>query len=75
MSENDKVKLWEMSFWKPLFKTELAKIVNEADKNEIFELLRYSYDKYSDRYPDVLLEVFFEQKEINDTRNMDSVLI
>ncbi|MFW6369796.1 MAG: hypothetical protein ACOC10_01165 [Bacteroidota bacterium] len=62
MIEYAKVILWGVSFWEVLFKKELEKIVHWSDEEELAELRKYCYDKYSDMHPDVLNEVFGTSK-------------
>ncbi len=62
MIEYAKVILWGVSFWEVLFKKELEKIIAWSDEEEIAELVKYCYDKYSDMHPDVLNEVFGTSK-------------
>lgn len=58
MIEYAKVILWGVSFWESLFRKELLKIVSWSNNEELAELRKYCYDKYSDMYPHVLDEVF-----------------
>ncbi len=58
MKEYARLKLWEVCLYKPLFKKELEKLVSRTSEHEIFDVLKYCYDKYSDMHADVLLEVF-----------------
>ena len=58
MKEFAKMKLWEVCLDKPLFRKELEKLVSRTNQHEIFEVLKYCYDKYSDMHADILLEVF-----------------
>jgi hypothetical protein len=62
MIEYAKVILWGVSFWEVLFKKELEKIIEWSDDEELAELAKYCYDKYSDMHPDVLNEVFATSK-------------
>lgn len=58
MKEYAKCKLWEVCLFKPLFRKELEKLVSHTTEHEIFDVLKYCYDKYSDMHADVLLDVF-----------------
>ncbi len=58
MKEYAKMQLWEVCLNKPLFRKELEKLVSRTTDHEIFDVLKYCYDKYSDMHADVLLEVF-----------------
>lgn len=62
MIEYAKVILWGVSFWKALFKKELQKIIEWSNPDELYELRKYCYEKYSDMHPDVLDEVFVTGK-------------
>ncbi len=62
MIEYAKVILWGVSFWEVLFKKELEKIVQWSNSEEVEELRKYCYDKYSDMHPNVLDEVFGTSK-------------
>jgi hypothetical protein len=65
MIDYAKLKLWNVSISRILFKTELEKLINWADKQEINWLRNYCYDKYLDMHPDVLEEVFVKEKKTN----------
>ena len=58
MKEFAKIQLWEVCLNKPLFRKELEKLVSRTTEHEIFDVLKYCYEKYSDMYADVLQEVF-----------------
>lgn len=62
MKEYTRMKLWAVSLWKPLFKEELIKVIENSDQEELFDLLIYCYDKYSDMHPEILSEVFSDLK-------------
>ncbi len=62
MNDYIRMKLWGVSFWKPLFKEELVKILKNSGQEEYFDLLMYCYSKYSDMHPEILSEVFAEYK-------------
>jgi hypothetical protein len=61
MIDYAKLMLWNVSISKNLFKNELIKLINWADKQEITWLKNYCYDKYLDMHPDVLEEVFIKE--------------
>ncbi len=69
MNDNAKMKLWEVCLHKPLFREELNKLVSRTNEYEIFEVLKYCYDKYSDMHADVLLEVFLNYRKQNSENN------
>lgn len=58
MKDYIRMKLWGVSFLKPLFREELIKILKNAEPEEYFDLLLYCYNKYSDMHPEILAEVF-----------------
>ena len=62
MKEHTRMKLWGVSLWKPHFREELIKIIENSEREELFDLLIYCYDKYSDMHPEILAEVFSELK-------------
>ncbi len=62
MIEYAKVILWGVSFWEVLFKKELQKIIQWSDEEELAELRKYCFDKYSDMHPSLLNEVFGTSK-------------
>jgi hypothetical protein len=61
MIDYAKLMLWNVSISRNLFKNELIKLINWADKQEITWLKNYCYEKYLDMHPDVLDEVFFRK--------------
>lgn len=62
MTDYAKLTLWNVSISRNLFKKELLRLIDWADKQEIKWLQNYCYEKYLDMYPDVLEEVFYEGK-------------
>ncbi len=75
MEKVNYIKLLSFSNDKSLFREELIKIVNSLDKEKRFDLLTYCYKHFSDKFPDVLLEVFYPQKNSDDIINAsDNVL-
>lgn len=74
MIEYAKVILWGVSFWEVLFKKELEKIVQWSDADELSEIMKYCYDKYSDMHPQVLDEVFGTNKIGVTNQGMNSFL-
>ena len=62
MKEYIRMKLWGVSFWKPLFKEELKIILENSKGEEFLDVLIYCYNKYSDMHPEILEEVFSEYR-------------
>lgn len=58
MLDYAKVILPKVSFSKQLFKKELAKCVRWVEPADVQELHDWCYEKFRDKYPDVLEEVF-----------------
>ena len=58
MKEFERMILWEASFDRSLFRNELEKYLKTASEQEKFDALKYCYEKYSDSYPEILLDVF-----------------
>ena len=82
MKEDDKLKLWEVCLNKPLFRKELEKLVSRTTEHEIFDVLKYCYDKYSDMHADVLLDVFSnygkihsKEEKVQTERNETAVIL
>lgn len=69
MKEYAKLKLWEVCLYKPLFRKELEKLVSRTNQHDIFDVLKYCYDKYSDMHADVLLDVFSNYKMVSTKEN------
>jgi hypothetical protein len=67
MNEYIRMKLWGVSFSKPLFKEELIKILEASEPESYIDLLIYCYSKYSDMHPEILEEVFTEFRKYNKT--------
>lgn len=66
MKEYYRMKLWGVSFWKPLFKDELKKVLENSDEDDLLDVLIYCYNKYSDTYPEILEEIFSQYRnELN----------
>ena len=65
MMEYAKVILPKVCCWKNLFKKELLKCVEWAKPRELNELIVWSYDNFSDMYPDVLHDVFSKSAKRN----------
>jgi len=58
MLEYAKVILPKVSFSRHLFRKELSKCIQWVEPFEIQELHDWCYEKFKDKYPDVLEEVF-----------------
>lgn len=58
MLDYAKVILPKVSFSKHLFRKELAKCIRWVEPSEVQELHDWCYQKFKDKYPDVLEEVF-----------------
>jgi hypothetical protein len=65
MKDTDRMRLWEVSFVRPLFRDELERIVSRTSRHDILEVLKYCYDKYSDEHADLLYEVFSKYMKTN----------
>jgi hypothetical protein len=65
MKDTDRMRLWEVSFFRPLFRDELERIVSRTGRHEILEVLKYCYDKYSDEHADLLYDVFSKYIKTN----------
>ncbi|HZH71954.1 MAG TPA: hypothetical protein VFD91_05650 [Mariniphaga sp.] len=66
MKDYFKMKLWGVSFYKPLFKEELKNVLSTTNEENLVNVLIYCYNKYSDMHPEVLEEVFSEyRRELN----------
>jgi hypothetical protein len=74
MIEYAKVSLLGVSLWKALFKKELLKIIEWSNEEELDELQRYCYEKYSDMHADILAEVFpSENRNLKPVRKRKSI--
>jgi hypothetical protein len=58
MKESARMKLWENCLDKSLFRKELENILATTTSHDLFDVLKYCFDKYSDMHADVLQEVF-----------------
>jgi hypothetical protein len=72
MTKHDKMRLWEVSFDRILFRKELEKIVSNTSRHEILKVLKYCYDKYSDEHTEILYEVFSNHIKKQTVRKFDS---
>lgn len=70
MFEYAKLILWKVSVQKNLFKNKLVSIVNLTDRNEFSRLKKYCYAKYYDMYPEIIDEIFKEEKRDYVTQGM-----
>lgn len=61
-----RIKLWEMCLDKRLFRAELEKIVSNSSRSEIYDVLIYCYEKYSDMHADVLFDIFSKYKKYSN---------
>jgi hypothetical protein len=58
MLEYAKIILPKVSFSKQLFRKELTKCLHWIEPDEVQELHDWCYEKFKDKYPDVLADVF-----------------
>lgn len=65
MKTNTKMILWNASFNRSMFRKELEKLVSDTNEQEIYDILIYCYDKYSDAFSEILLDVFSNRKEFS----------
>lgn len=63
-----RIKLWEMCLDKQLFKAELEKIISNTSRNEMFDVLVYCYQKYSDMHAEVLFDVFSKYQNYSSNK-------
>ena len=69
MKEYYRMKLWGVSFWKPLFKKELMHVLKNTQQDDLVNVLIYCYNKYSDMHSEILEEVFSNyQRGLNKMR-------
>ncbi len=73
MKEYARMKLWEASFYKPLFRKELEKLIGNTSRHDLFDVLVYCYYKYSDMYADVLLDVFLNYRKNSSAKLLVTV--
>jgi len=58
MRDYDRMRLWEVCFNRSLFRIELERIVRNTSRHDILAVIKYCYDKYSDKHADLLFDVF-----------------
>lgn len=65
MIKDASISLWEACKDKPLFKNILEEIVCNTSSDQLFDVIAYCYEQYSDIHPDILLDVFTSQRQKN----------
>lgn len=61
MKLSAKIRLWKARNRRDVFKKELINILAQTDERKLQETLMYCYKIYSNKYPDILHEVFSQQ--------------